>query len=110
MFRLAKEVIISSMSLSDDPPVDTMTGFFVFAIFSINIQSFRSELAILIIGMPSSTHRSTERSSKGVADGIQPALRIALTRIAYLIVGKPCIQCLLDIPKIGTANEVFMDE
>ena len=38
------------MSLSEEPPVETITGFFVFAIFSIRIQSLQSELAILRIG------------------------------------------------------------
>ena len=30
-----------------EPPVETITGFLVLAILSINIQSFKSELAIL---------------------------------------------------------------
>ena len=47
------------------PPVETMTGFLVFAIFSIRTQSFKSELAILIIGIPRFEQRSTDRSSKG---------------------------------------------
>ena len=44
-------------------------AFSLCAIFSISSQSFRSELAILRIGMPSSQHRSTEFSSNGVAIG-----------------------------------------
>ena len=62
------------MSFSEDPPVETITGWRAVAIFSISIQSLRSELAILMIGMPSSTHRSTDASSKGVAMGTQPRL------------------------------------
>src|SRR6266481_1980123 len=77
--RLSKKVTRSSMSFKDDPPVDTMTGFFVFAIFSIRIQSLQSELAIFKIGIPNSQHRSTELSSKGVAMGMQLAARIAFT-------------------------------
>src|ERR1700735_4568950 len=82
IFRFAKKVTTSSTSLRDDPPVETTTGFFVLAIFSIRTQSFKSELASLMIGIPSSTQRSTERSSKGVAVAVNPAWRIARTRVA----------------------------
>ena len=71
------------MSLSEEPPVEAMTGFRVLAIFSIRNQSFRSELASLRICTPSSTHRSTDFSSNGVADGIQPLFRMASTSVAY---------------------------
>ena len=50
--------------------VDAITGFRVFAIFSSNVQSVMSELAILMISIPSSTQRSTLRSSNGVVDFI----------------------------------------
>ena len=83
MLRLAKNVTMSSMSLSDDPPVETITGFLVLAIFSSSSQSFRSELATFKMGSPSSTHRSTERSSNGVAVAMHPPCRMALTRVAY---------------------------
>ena len=39
IFRLSKNFTRSSISLRDDPPVDAITGFFVFAIFSIKNQS-----------------------------------------------------------------------
>ena len=65
------------MSLSDEPPVETMTGLRVLAIFSIRIQSLMSELAILMIGSSSSTQRSTDASSNGVAIGMQPLWRMA---------------------------------
>ena len=70
------------MSFSEDPPVETMTGFLVFAIFSIRIQSLQSELAILRMGMPNSQQKSTELSSNGVAIGIQLPSRIAFTMAA----------------------------
>ena len=54
MLRLAKNFTRSSMSLSDEPPVDTITGLRVVAILSIRIQSLRSELASLMIAMPRS--------------------------------------------------------
>ena len=56
---------------------DTITGLLVEAIFSINGQSFMSELAIFIIGKSNSTHKSTESSSKGVDMGIQPIFLIS---------------------------------
>ena len=42
------------MSFSELPPVETITGFRAVAIFSMSIQSLRSELAILMIWTPSS--------------------------------------------------------
>ena len=73
MWRLLKKVTRSSVSFSDDPPSEAMTGSLVLAIFSIRTQSLMSELAILMILTPNSTHRSTEASSKGVAAGMQPS-------------------------------------
>src|SRR5579862_1204817 len=82
IWRFEKNVTRSSMSFMDEPPVETITGFFVFAIFSIRIQSLQSELAIFRIGMPSSQQTSTELSSNGVAIGMQLASRTAFTRAA----------------------------
>ena len=70
------------MLFKDAPPVDKITGFFVLAIFCSKNQSLISELATLIISIPSSTHHSTALSSKAVAMGIQPDFRIALIKIA----------------------------
>ena len=67
--------------MSELPPVETMTGLRVVAIFSISNQSLRSELAILMICTPSSWHRSTEASSNGEAMVTQPALRVASTSV-----------------------------
>ena len=61
--------------------MDTMTGLRVLAIFSMRIQSLRSELAILMISTPSSSHRSTEASSKGVDMHTQPELRTCSIRL-----------------------------
>src|SRR5215218_4165819 len=63
MWRFSKKVTIASMLRIDAPPVETMTGFRVFAIFSSNDQSVMSELAILMISMPRSSQRSTDASS-----------------------------------------------
>ena len=82
MLRFSKNVTRSSRSFSEEPPVETMTGLRGVAIFSISTQSLTSELAILMIWMPSSTQRSTDASSNGVAIGMQPALRIASTSVA----------------------------
>ena len=81
MLRFSKNVTRSSRSLSEQPPVDTMTGFRVVAIFSMRTQSLPSELAILMIWTPSSWHRSTEASSNGEAMVTQPALRVASTSV-----------------------------
>ena len=70
------------MSFTDAPPVETMTGLRVLAIFSIRTQSFMSELAILMISMPSSTHRSTDASSNGVAIRMQPLPADGLDELA----------------------------
>ena len=75
-----------------------------------SIQSLRSELAILMMGMPSSTQRSTERSSKGVAVGMQPALRMALTRVAYSLVGEAGVEGLFDVADVGAVDEILVDE
>src|SRR3954470_10276343 len=83
MFLLLKNLTKSSMSLMEAPPVDTITGLLVEAIFSIKGQSFKSELAILIIGKSNSSQRSTDASSKGVAIGIQPLSLIAFTSVLY---------------------------
>src|ERR1700730_4932797 len=80
--RLSKNVTRSSRSLRDEPPVETITGFFVFAIFSIRTQSLQSELATLRMEMPSSQQKSTELSSNGVAMGMQLASRMAWTSLA----------------------------
>src|SRR5512135_195868 len=72
MFLDSKNVTRSSMSFSGEPPVDTIAGFLVLAMVSISGQSLMSELAILIIGRPSSTQRATDASSKGVAMGMHP--------------------------------------
>ena len=69
------------MSLSELPPVETMTGLRAVAIFSISIQSLRSELAILRIWTPSSWHRSTDVSSNGEAIVTHPAFRVASTSV-----------------------------
>ncbi len=91
------------MSLSELPPVETMTGLRVVAIFSISIQSFRSELAILMIWTPSSWHRSTEASSNGVAIVMQPALRMASTRVAVVLGAHLRVQGLLDVADVRPA-------
>src|SRR3954469_23751143 len=83
IFLLLKNFTKSSMSLMDAPPVDTITGLLVEAIFSIKGQSFKSELAILIMGRSNSSQRSTDASSNGVAIGIQPLSLIAFTRVLY---------------------------
>jgi hypothetical protein len=69
----------SSRSFWEVPPLEQMTGLRVLAIFSINGQSLMSELAILMIGNPSSTHNSTDLSSNGVAIGMPPDLRMDST-------------------------------
>ncbi len=79
MPRRPKKATMSSRSRSDEPPVEMTTGFFVVAIFSIRNQSLMSELAILRICTPNSTHLSTETSSKGVAMVIRPHFRVART-------------------------------
>ncbi len=73
------------MSFSEEPPSEAITGRRALAIFSINTQSLTSELASLTILIPSSTQRSTEASSKGVAgyaavlhDGLHQGARSSL--------------------------------
>ena len=83
MLRCSKKVTMSSVSFSDSPASDTMTGFLVDAIFSRRTQSLESALATLMMGRSSRWIRSTEASSKGVAMGMQFCLRIASTRTAY---------------------------
>ena len=80
MLRFSKNVTRSSRSLSEQPPVLTMTGLTQLASFSISTQSLPSELASLRICTPSSRHRSTDASSNGVAMVTHPALRMASTR------------------------------
>ena len=81
MSLFLKKDTISSKSFSLAPPEETITGLRIDAIFSINGQSFMSELAIFIIGISNSTQRSTDSSSKGVAIGIQPIALTLLTNI-----------------------------
>ena len=81
MLRCSKKVTKSSISFKEDPPVETMTGLRVVAIFSIKIQSFKSEEAILISCTPNLTHMSTDFSSKGVAMVRQLFLRTVSTKI-----------------------------
>ena len=59
---------MSSIDFSSEPPVENdAPACRVVAIFSIRNQSLMSELAILMMSTPNSTHRSTEASSNGVA-------------------------------------------
>src|ERR1700690_1821303 len=83
MFLFSKNVTMSSMSLSDMPPMETMTGFFAFAILSMSIQSLQPELAILMNGISKYSMRSTDFSSNGVVIGMQFDFLIASTSNAY---------------------------
>src|SRR3990167_11025660 len=60
IFLFSKNFIKSSISFSDEPPVEAITGFFVFAILSKRIQSLISALAILIIGRSNFSHKYTD--------------------------------------------------
>ena len=110
MLRFVKKVTRSSMSFSEHPPVETITGRRTLAIFSSRYQSFRSELATLSTGMPSSTHRSTDDSSKAVAIGMQPPWRIAWTRRAILLGLQHGVHRLLDVANVRPRAEILVDE
>ena len=75
----SKNVTTSSRFFSVAPPDETITGRRVDAIFSSSGQAFTSEDATLMSGKSNSTHMSTDASSKGVAIGMQPTLRISVT-------------------------------
>ena len=98
------------MSFSEEPPVETITGFFVLAIFSISSQSFRSELAILRIWMPSSQQRSTDFSSNGVAMRNAAGLPDRLDQRRVVVVGQLRVQRLLDVADVGAVAEILVDE
>ena len=99
------------MSLREEPPVETITGFLVLAIFSIRIQSLQSELAILRMGMPSSQQKSTERlvergrhgDATGFADGLHHSLAIIRMH------GGAC-RGFLDVADVVAVAEVLVDE
>ena len=77
----------------------------VVAIFSISTQSLRSELAILMIGSSSSTQRSTDASSNGVAIGMQPLSRIGLDQLREVLARQLRVQRLLDVADVVPVAE-----
>jgi hypothetical protein len=96
----------SSRSLRDDRPSKTMTGL-VRAIFSIRSQSLRSELAILMMGMPSLQQKLTERSS---TVSLRNARYLADASTRWQIVVFAGIDGLLDIANVRTIAKILVDE
>ena len=94
----------------DEPPVETITGFLVLAIFSIRIQSFISELAILMIGNAEVGAKIDGSLVEGCGRGEKPGLADRFHEGCIVVVGQPGVERLLDVAKILAINEVFMDE
>ena len=70
----------------------------------------RRELAILRICTPSSAHRSTEASSKGVAMVTHPALRTPRPARRSPRSDQACRQGLLDVADVVAVAEILVDE
>ena len=83
-----------------------MTGL-VRAIFSIRSQSLRSELAILMMGMPSLQQKLTERSS---TVSLRNARYLADASTRWQIVVFAGIDGLLDIANVRTIAKILVDE
>jgi hypothetical protein len=110
MPRRLKNFTRSSISFRDDPPVETMTGFLVVAIFSIRIQSLMSELAILMSSTPSSTQSSTETSSNGGGHGDAARLSDGVDQRRVFELREPGVKGALDVADVCALTKVAMNE
>ena len=70
----------------------------------------RSELAILMIGRSSSSQKSTDASSNGVAIGIQPCSLIRATSVRMSDFGQFRRLGLADVADIARTLEILMNE
>ena len=96
--------------LQRDPPVETMTGLRVLAIFSISNQSFRSELAILMIGnaeLAAEVDRLlVERRGHGDAGGLADGF----DQRGEVVLGQLRVERFLDVANVGAMAEILVDE
>ena len=110
MLRFSKNVTRSSMSLSDEPPVETITGLRVLAILSIRNQSLRSELAILMIWTPELdaevdrllVERRGHGDAAALADRLDEGRELSLRQLG--------VERLLDVADVRAVAEILVDE